>query len=266
MLQPITISRRLDSKNIMKTSIQTLIVALTLLTGLTHLHAQTNVVTYQGRVTSSGINFNGSGQFKFALVTGTNISSTATATAVRSGSFVTSYNVTFGGSGYVTPPSVTVSGGGGSGATATANISGGVVTSITPVNAGTGYTGDPIVTISSPPENISYTTYWSNDGTSTAGSEPALALTVPVSDGLFTVRLGDTNLANMTALAAGLFQQPNLLLRIWFNNGVDGFAVLNPPPTADRRALCLGCAQRRQLVGIIARKPIERPVDGGTTC
>src|SRR5207237_5981459 len=33
---------------------------------------------------------------------------------------------------------------------------------------------------------------------------------------------------NMTALSAGLFIQPNLQLRIWFSDGVNGFAVLSP--------------------------------------
>src|SRR5947208_3224154 len=46
--------------------------------------------------------------------------------------------------------------------------------------------------------------------------------------GLFTVRLGDTTLANMMALDAALFTQPNLQLRIWFSDGVNGFSVLNP--------------------------------------
>jgi trimeric autotransporter adhesin len=45
-----------------------------------------------------------------------------------------------------------------------------------------------------------------------------------VNNGLFTVVLGE----NMTALPASLFNQPNLQLRIWFNDGVQGFAALDP--------------------------------------
>jgi len=45
---------------------------------------------------------------------------------------------------------------------------------------------------------------------------------------LFTVGLGDTTLPGMDALPAALFAQPNLQLRIWFNDGVNGFAALDP--------------------------------------
>jgi hypothetical protein len=54
--------------------------------------------------------------------------------------------VNFGGSGYVTAPTVGFTGGGGSGATATANLTGTVVTSITINNPGSGYTSQPSVT------------------------------------------------------------------------------------------------------------------------
>src|ERR1043165_4442448 len=135
--------------------------------------AQNTVFTYQGRVRVGGTDFTGTGQFKFALVTSTNQNHRATATANLSGSFVVSYNVTFGGNGYTSPPAVTISGGGGSGAIAHAVISGGVVTSVIPDSAGSGYTSTPIVTIAPPPSITSFTTFWSNDGTSFAGSEPA---------------------------------------------------------------------------------------------
>ena len=139
-----------------------------------NVRAQNTVFTYQGRVTATGSNFTGAGQFKFALVTSTNFSQQATATAnPPSGGFITVINVTFGGSGYVTAPAVTISGGGGSGATAHANVSGGAVTSIIVDNPGSGYTSTPLVIIAAPTANITYTTYWSNDGTSVGGSEPA---------------------------------------------------------------------------------------------
>jgi len=60
---------------------------------------------------------------------------------------VTSIQVTNGGTGYTTAPTVAISGGGGSGATATASVSGGVVTSITLDNPGTGYTGAPSISL-----------------------------------------------------------------------------------------------------------------------
>ena len=184
--------------------------------------------TYQGHILDNGSSFNGNGQFKFALVTSVSASRQTTATANLAGMFVISYNITDGGAGYTTAPTVTISGGGGSGATATATVSGGAVTAINPVTAGTGYTSAPTVTLSAPPPSLAYTTYWSNDGTSSSGSEPSTVVSVGVTNGLFTVLLGDTTLANMTAIPASLFSQPNLQLRIWFSDGTNGFAALDP--------------------------------------
>jgi hypothetical protein len=69
-----------------------------------------------------------------------------TVTGATSGSQVSGVNVTNGGAGYSTPPTVTFTGGGGSGATGTATISGGVVTGVIITNGGTGYTSSPTVT------------------------------------------------------------------------------------------------------------------------
>jgi hypothetical protein len=197
--------------------------------GLTVASAQNTVFTYQGRMRANGTDFTGNGQFKFALVTGTNQAQRATATANLSGSFVVSYNVTFGGNGYSSAPAVTISGGGGSGATAHAVVGGGAVTAVIPDNAGSGYTSAPTVTIDSPPSVTTFTTFWSNDGTSVAGSEPVAAVSVPVAAGLFTVQLGDTGLVNMASIDVSILLNANLQLRIWFNDGANGFAPLDPP-------------------------------------
>jgi hypothetical protein len=37
-------------------------------------------------------------------------------------------------------------------------------------------------------------TYWSNDGSSTAGSEPTTSVGIPVSKGLYSILLGDATL------------------------------------------------------------------------
>ena len=223
---------------------------------------QNTTFTYQGRVTSGGNAFSGVGQFKFALVTSTNISRSATATANLAGQFVVSYTVTFAGNGYVTPPTVTVSGGGGSGATAHAVLSGGMVSSVVPDSAGTSYTSAPAVTIAPPPPNIAFTTFWSNDGTSVNGSEPTASVSVPVGGGVFTVILGDTTLANMASIDASIFVQPKLQLRIWFNDGVNGFAALSPPqnltPTPYAISL-LGMLPASQVTG-----PLSSANLGGT--
>jgi len=195
----------------------------------TAVRAQSVRLTYQGRVTDAGTNFTGSGQFKFALVTSTNYNITAQAVAdPPSGGFITIINVTVPGAGYSTAPAVTISGGGGTGATAHASIGGGSVTSITVDNPGHGYTSTPSVIVAPPPINITYTTYWSNDGTSSGGSQPTAAVPVTVTGGLFTVLLGDTTLPNMDAIDASLFNNPSLQLRIWFSDGAQGFAALDP--------------------------------------
>jgi hypothetical protein len=76
---------------------------------------------------------------------------TAVASAQIDHGFIVALNVLDGGEGYAQPPSVTITGGGGTGATATAQISRGVVTGFTMTSAGIGYTGTPTITIDPPP-------------------------------------------------------------------------------------------------------------------
>lgn len=72
------------------------------------------------------------------------------------------------------------------------------------------------------------TTFWSNDNSSTAGSEPAAAVSLTVTKGLFAVLLGDTSLANMSALPTAVFDNEDVRLRVWFNDGTTGFQLLPP--------------------------------------
>lgn len=110
------------------------------------LHAQVpSLINYQGRVAVGALNFDGSGQFKFALV----------------------------------------------------DVTGG-------------------------------TTYWSNNGTSVLGGEPTAAVSLAVSKGLYSVMLGDTALANMTVITPSVFSNPDVRLRVWFNDGVNGSQLLTP--------------------------------------
>ena len=122
-----------------------LILAATLVSGT--LRAQVpKLVNYQGRVAVNGVNFDGTGQFKFALV----------------------------------------------------NANGSV-------------------------------TYWSNNGTSNGGSEPSAAVPLTVTQGLYSLLLGDTALgANMTAIPSTVFNNPDVRLRVWFNDGVHGSQLLTP--------------------------------------
>lgn len=131
-------------------------IFLLLVCNLQLLHAQVPpILTYQGRVTAGGNNFNGAGQFKFSLV----------------------------------------------------NSNGTV-------------------------------TYWSNDGTGSGGSEPSGAFSVGVSNGLFVAALGNASLSNMTIIPAAIFTNPDVRVRIWFNDGLAGFSQLAP----DQRLTSAGYA------------------------
>lgn len=65
-----------------------------------------------------------------------------------SGGSISYIGVKNGGTGYTSAPSVSITGGGGTGASATATVSGGSVTGFTITNAGTGYTSVPTISIS----------------------------------------------------------------------------------------------------------------------
>jgi hypothetical protein len=73
-------------------------------------------------------------------------------------------------------------------------------------------------------------TYWSNDGSGAGGHEPTAAVRLTVSEGLFSVLLGDTSLDGMGyALSADVFSQPNRYLRVWFSTSAAGpFHLLEP--------------------------------------
>ena len=175
------------------------------------------LVPYQGRVQTGtpAADFTGQGLFKFALVAGTaNVSVQATATVTRfANNTLNVFTVTNQGAGYVSVPAVTITGGGGSGATATAVLTGDKVTSITLNNPGSGYTTVPTVTIAAPPPRQQQ--LWVNNGALTA--DPAAAVSVNVTNGLYSVMLGDTSLGNMLAIPPSVFANADVRLRVWFN-------------------------------------------------
>jgi hypothetical protein len=72
--------------------------------------------------------------------------------------------------------------------------------------------------------------YWSNDGTSSAGSEPSASVALSVSNGLFHVLLGDTSLTGMSsALTAAAFAtNTHTYLRVWFSENGSTFTLLTP--------------------------------------
>ncbi len=81
---------------------------------------------------------------------GSSCSTTATGTATIFFEGVLSVTMVCNGSGYSSAPTVTFTGGGGSGATGTAVLTNGAVTSVTINEGGTGYSTEPTVTFSAP--------------------------------------------------------------------------------------------------------------------
>lgn len=70
--------------------------------------------------------------------------------------------------------------------------------------------------------------YWQNSLDGNGDGEPDTAVSLPVSQGLFSVLLGDVAVANMAALPPSAFEHPAVFLRIWFNDGVSGFQRFVP--------------------------------------
>ena len=80
--------------------------------------------------------------------------------------------------------------------------------------------------------------YWGNDADGNSDGQPDASVSVTVSGGSCSILLGDTNIANMAALPASVFSNSNLYLRVWFNDGVNGFELLTP----DQRIASVGYA------------------------
>ena len=76
---------------------------------------------------------------------------------------------------------------------------------------------------------VGNTSYWSNDGSSTIGDEPASAVVLPVNKGLFNVLLGETSLPGMTQpLSAVVFSGTQRYLRVWFSSDGASYQQLDP--------------------------------------
>lgn len=70
--------------------------------------------------------------------------------------------------------------------------------------------------------------YWCNDGSTVNGTEPATAVSLPITRGLYSVLLGDAALTNMTPVPASVFENADVRIRVWFNDGTHGFQQITP--------------------------------------
>jgi hypothetical protein len=84
----------------------------------------------------------------------------AVATATVSGGVITAITLNYAGYGYTSAPTITITGGGGTGATAIANMdvasNGGKIISFTVTNPGTGYSTAPTVTVANTTQNNTF--------------------------------------------------------------------------------------------------------------
>ena len=74
------------------------------------------------------------------------------------------------------------------------------------------------------------TYYWTSDGSVVAPpNAPTNAVSLTVTKGLYSVLLGDSSIPNMTAIPASVFANPDVRLRVFFNDGTpNGFQLLMP--------------------------------------
>ncbi|MCG3198374.1 MAG: hypothetical protein GHCLOJNM_02873 [bacterium] len=61
---------------------------------------------------------------------------------------------------------------------------------------------------------------WTNDGTQlNAVGTPTNPVNLPVINGIYNVRLGDASLTNMIPIQSSVFDDDNIVLRVWFDDG-----------------------------------------------
>lgn len=100
-------------------------------------------------------------------------------------------------------------------------------------------------------------TLWSHDGTSVDGGEPDSSIQLEMVRGVYQVELGDIEIENMTEIPASVFDGDSVLLRVWFDDGVNGVEQLAPDtaigsvPFAIRAA----SAERADVAGTVESIP-----------
>jgi hypothetical protein len=135
-------------------------------------------------------------------------SGAAVAVATITTTFIAGFNKINGGSGYIDPPEVKITGGGGTGATATAVVDSltGQVTQLNVVTTGTGYSSNPNITLS--PSTGVFVNF-SSTGTlpSPLVSGTAYRAETPLNGvtGTFTVQNTDFSDVNITSAGTGTF-------------------------------------------------------------
>ena len=109
----------------------------------------------------------------------------------------------------------------------------------------------------------SVTSVWSNDGTSKSGSEPNDHLAVQVNGGLYSILLGNQAINGMAPINPGIFSTNNdLALRVWFNDGTNGFQQLTPDRPLASVPYALSAERANILNGSISLNQLDSNLQG----
>ena len=108
------------------------------------------------------------------------------------------------------------------------------------------------VLLSSPSE-----TAWSHDLTSENGAEPATSLALGLQQGVYSIALGDPLVTGMSAIPVDVFGHESLALRVWFDDGTNGFQLLTP----DRAIGSVAFAVRAESAAMADRAALADAVD-----
>ena len=102
-------------------------------------------------------------------------------------------------------------------------------------------------------DNTGTNTFWSNDGTSTGGGEPAAAVSLILTNGLYAIVLGDTNVSGMSQpIDPDTFTNGDVRLRVWFNDNTHGFEQLSPDQRIVSAGYSLVAQTANNLSGLIS--------------
>ncbi len=91
-------------------------------------------------------------------------------------------------------------------------------------------------------EGETVTVLWSNAIMNE--NQPENAVTIPVTNGVFTTKLGDIGNTNMASLSDIPFEQQNIFIRVWFSEDGTNFELLSP----DTQILSTGFAFKAQML------------------
>jgi hypothetical protein len=102
-------------------------------------------------------------------------------------------------------------------------------------------------------DNAGTNTFWSNDGMGAGGGEPSASISLALTNGLYAVVLGDTNVNGMShPIDPDTFTNGDVRLRVWFNDGTHGFEQLSPDQRIVAAGYSLVAQTANSLSGVIS--------------